>query len=108
VRSGRTQFPVVTRLCKLEGSGRGADEEGVMARPREHPTDPPENPRVREAPPATPSSRGTSRRAPSTGLEEGKDYNRRPVNGSNAELDAGFAVLEDALRAVAKERGVRC
>ena len=31
-----------------------------------------------------------------------------PHSLANAELDAGFAVLEDALRAVAKERGLRC
>ena len=31
-----------------------------------------------------------------------------PVNVSDAELDAGFAILGDALRAVAKKPGVRC
>jgi 4-aminobutyrate aminotransferase-like enzyme len=31
-----------------------------------------------------------------------------PVNTSDEELDAGFALLEDALRAVAAERGLPC
>jgi 4-aminobutyrate aminotransferase-like enzyme len=31
-----------------------------------------------------------------------------PVNTSDEELDAGFAILEDSLRSVAKERGLPC
>ena len=68
-----------------------------MARPLEHPTDPPRSPRGRE-------------RIESEGFlgRRGKLAGLGPGVAKHIAAGAGFAILEGAQSTLAKERGVRC